>query len=68
MGAVDPKSQVWDSKEQLDAFSARLMPILAETGIDPGEPRCSKSTTSSIANCLSGPAAKPAPARLTVAR
>ena len=31
-------SQVWDSKEQLDAFGARLMPILAELGIDPGEP------------------------------
>ena len=31
-------SLVWDSKEQLDAFAARLMPILAEVGIDPGEP------------------------------
>ena len=31
-------SQVWDSKEQLDAFGARLTPILAELGIDPGEP------------------------------
>ena len=31
-------SQVWDSKEQLDAFAARLMPILQELGIDPGEP------------------------------
>ena len=31
-------SQVWDSKEQLDAFGARLGPILAELGIDPGEP------------------------------
>ena len=31
-------SQVWDSKEQLDAFGARLMPILAEVGINPGEP------------------------------
>ena len=31
-------SQVWDSKEQLDAFGARLRPILAELGIDPGEP------------------------------
>jgi hypothetical protein len=31
-------SQVWDSKEQMDAFGARLMPILAELGIDPGEP------------------------------
>ncbi len=31
-------SQVWDSQEQLDAFGARLMPILADLGIDPGEP------------------------------
>ena len=31
-------SQVWDSQEQLDAFGKRLMPILAEFGIDPGEP------------------------------
>jgi hypothetical protein len=31
-------SQVWDSQEQLDAFGAKLMPILAEFGIEPGEP------------------------------
>src|SRR5947199_4327432 len=31
-------SQVWDSREQLDAFGERLRPILAELGIDPGEP------------------------------
>jgi len=31
-------SQVWDSKEQLDAFGERLRPVLAELGIDPGEP------------------------------
>lgn len=31
-------SQVWDSQEQLEAFGARLMPILADLGIDPGEP------------------------------
>jgi len=31
-------SQVWDSQEQLEAFAARLMPILAELGINPGEP------------------------------
>ena len=29
---------VWDTQEQLDAFAARLMPILAEFGIDPGKP------------------------------
>ncbi len=31
-------SQVWDSHEQLEAFGARLMPILKELNIDPGEP------------------------------
>jgi hypothetical protein len=31
-------SQIWDSKEQMDAFGARLAPILAELGINPGEP------------------------------
>lgn len=31
-------SQVWDSQEQLDAFAARLMPILQELSIDPGKP------------------------------
>jgi hypothetical protein len=31
-------SEVWDSQQQLDAFGERLMPVLAEAGIDPGEP------------------------------
>jgi hypothetical protein len=31
-------SEIWDSREQLDAFGQRLMPLLAEAGIDPGEP------------------------------
>jgi hypothetical protein len=31
-------SEIWDSQEQLQAFGPRLMPILAEAGIDPGEP------------------------------
>lgn len=31
-------SEVWDSREQLDAFGERLMPLLAEIGIEPGEP------------------------------
>lgn len=31
-------SQVWDSQEQLDAFAARLMPILADLNIEAGEP------------------------------
>jgi hypothetical protein len=30
-------SQVWDSQEQMEAFRQRLMPILAEMGIDPGQ-------------------------------
>jgi hypothetical protein len=32
-------SQVWDTHEQLEAFGARLQPILVELGIDPGEPQ-----------------------------
>ena len=31
-------SQVWDSQEQMDAFGAKLMPILNEFGIEPGQP------------------------------
>jgi hypothetical protein len=31
-------SEIWDSQEQLDAFGERLMPVLADVGIDPGEP------------------------------
>jgi hypothetical protein len=31
-------SQVWDTKQQLEAFGERLRPILAEVGINPGEP------------------------------
>jgi hypothetical protein len=31
-------SLVWDTQEQMEAFAARLMPILAELGIDPGQP------------------------------
>ena len=31
-------SHVWDSKEHRDAFRQRLRPILAEVGIDAGEP------------------------------
>jgi hypothetical protein len=31
-------SEIWDSQEQLDAFGKRLMPLLEEAGIDPGEP------------------------------
>jgi hypothetical protein len=31
-------SEIWDSREQLDAFGERLMPLLKESGIDPGQP------------------------------
>jgi hypothetical protein len=31
-------SQVWDSKEQLDTFGESLKPVLADMGIDPGQP------------------------------
>ena len=30
---------VWDSQEDFDAFGAVLMPILAEVGVDPGQPQ-----------------------------
>jgi hypothetical protein len=31
-------SEIWDSQEQFDAFGERLMPVLEEAGIAPGEP------------------------------
>jgi hypothetical protein len=31
-------SEIWDSREQLEAFGERLRPVLADVGIDPGEP------------------------------
>jgi hypothetical protein len=31
-------SEIWDSLEQFKAFGERLMPILSEIGIEPGEP------------------------------
>ena len=31
-------SEIWDSREQLEAFSQRLLPVLAQVGIKPGEP------------------------------
>jgi hypothetical protein len=31
-------SEVWDSREQLEAFGERLMPVLTDIGIEPGEP------------------------------
>jgi hypothetical protein len=32
-------SEVWDSREQWEAFGEKLMPMLADLGIDPGEPQ-----------------------------
>jgi hypothetical protein len=29
---------VWESQEKFDAFGETLMPILADAGVDPGEP------------------------------
>lgn len=31
-------SEIWDSEEQWKAFGERLMPILQEIGIEPGQP------------------------------
>jgi hypothetical protein len=31
-------SEIWDSREQWEAFGQRLMPVLAEVGIEPGQP------------------------------
>jgi hypothetical protein len=33
---------VWESEESFDAFGQTLMPILAELGIDPGQPQVSE--------------------------
>jgi hypothetical protein len=31
-------SEIWNSREQFDAFGERLMPVLKDVGIDPGQP------------------------------
>jgi hypothetical protein len=31
-------SEIWDSREQLQACGERLMPVLADIGIEPGDP------------------------------
>ena len=31
-------SEIWDSQEQFEAFGERLMPVLSDVGIEPGEP------------------------------
>jgi hypothetical protein len=33
---------VWDSQESFDTFAPTLMPILADVGIDPGQPQISE--------------------------
>ena len=37
-------SEIWDSQEKFEAFGQRLMPILAEVGIDPGTPEILDTT------------------------
>jgi hypothetical protein len=32
-------SEIWDSKEQFEAFGEKLMPVLNEVGVEPGEPK-----------------------------
>ncbi len=51
-------SQVWDSREQMEAFGERLRPILGEVGINPGEPEVFE-----VHNTSSG--SSPPPARRT---
>ncbi len=31
-------SEIWDSREQFEAFGEHLMPILNDVGIEPGQP------------------------------
>ena len=31
-------SEVWESREQLEQFAQKLMPLLQEANLDPGEP------------------------------
>ncbi len=31
-------SEIWDSREQFEAFGERLMPVLQDVGIEPGRP------------------------------
>jgi hypothetical protein len=31
-------SEIWESREQWEAFGEKLMPILQQVGIDPGQP------------------------------
>jgi hypothetical protein len=38
MGSCGSQARFRASREQLDAFGERLMPVLSEVGIEPGEP------------------------------
>ena len=31
-------SEIWDSRDQFEAFGQHLMPVLDDEGIDPGQP------------------------------
>jgi hypothetical protein len=31
-------SEIWDSQEQFEEFGEKLMPLLSDIGIEPGEP------------------------------
>ena len=33
---------IWESQEDLDAFGKTLIPILAELGVDPGQPMAAR--------------------------
>jgi hypothetical protein len=32
-------SEIWDSREKFEAYGETLMPVLADMGIEPGEPK-----------------------------
>ncbi len=36
---------VWESREAFNRFGETLLPVLAEVGADPGQPRWLRSTT-----------------------
>jgi hypothetical protein len=35
-------SEIWDTREQWEEFGKRLMPLLSDIGIEPGEPELLK--------------------------
>ena len=36
---VEEVFEVWESREAFESFGSKLMPLLDEVGIDPGEPQ-----------------------------